>query len=1098
MECPFCRIKNLEGSLYCCQCGEFIEVGRSARPESTMAVAERKYVTALFSDLSGYTTLCERLDPERVKEILNHIFNEIARIITKYDGYIARLIGDEILAFFGFPKTHEDDPIRAVRAALEIHSKTESLNALFLHETVQPLKMHTGISTGLIVTGEMNPEQGREGFTGHAINVASRLTKLAKAGEILVNIDIYAQTRDYFHFEEQLPTKAKGISDLIKIFKVLLPVKPQLRNTYFKGLRADLIGREVELKTLLAAAQNLKNGLPALYSICGEAGTGKSRLTSELKASLNAENFNWIESHAYAYSQNISFAPLINLINRIFQIEEGVSQKQTRHNVETGIKNLLGENGGHAYHLGRLYTVSDEKSEMINPELGKSRLVEAWQAVLAALTREKPLILCFEDLHWADSSFVELFRLLLSSFPSPVFFLCTYRPPFSLFNGSGPERAAPEYCEIRLESLAAPEAEDMVKSLLKTETIPPELERMIQEKAGGNPFYLEEVVNALIDTETLKRRNGSWEWRASLDLLKIPTKVHGVISTRLDRLEKPAKRVLQEASVIGKSFSRNTLQQITQVRNPIDPYLGELERLDLIRTCGSPSGQTEYTFKHSLIQDVVYDGLLIRERQEIHEKTAQTIEQNHADHLGDFYETLSFHFKRGLSPHKAIHYLVKSGEKSLNKYAVEESHLYFAEAFKLQSEKGLHTLEEKRMVIDLLSQWAFVFHYRGDFKGLKDLLSAHEHLAQDLDDPSRLGMFYILFGLIQYESGLIHESYRWLSKALAIGEEIRDQKVIGYASSWLSWTCSELCRFDEAIHCGEKAIRIFSESGSDNFLFFNSLAGMGKAYWFMGAGQKTLEIGTELLAYGQKYSNSRSLALGHFTSGCAHLVNGDIAPGTRSFQEAIAISADPWYSQFSRMLLGFAYQSGGQLAEAQKALEEVMHYGRQFDADIINTPSRALMGLVSIATGYPGRGLKMLYSAQQEHRVKGRKYALVNVEYLIGRLFLHILSEIPGTLSWVKRLKIRMRILPFCALRARGYFKRAAKWAAEIGARGIEGQAYLDLGTLYLKKGKALKARKYLLQAVHIFEDNHSGTYLSQAKKFLELLDSANLNKLEH
>ncbi|RPI76653.1 MAG: tetratricopeptide repeat protein, partial [Desulfobacteraceae bacterium] len=869
----------------------------------------------------------------------------------------------------------------------------------------------------------------------------------------------------------------------------------QLRHTPFKALKADLIGREVELSTLLSAAQNLKNGVSAIYSICGEAGTGKSRLTSELKTALNTEHFNWIESHAYAYSQNISFAPLINLMSRVFQIEEGVSQKQTRHHVETGIKNLLGENGAHAYYLGRLYPVSDEKSEMVNPELGKSRLVEACQAVLVALAREKPLILCFEDLHWADSSFVELFRLLLSSFPCPVFFLCTYRPPFSLFNGSGPGRAVSNYREIRLESLAAPDAENMVKSLLKTETIPPELERLIHEKAGGNPFYLEEVVNALIDTETLKRRNGNWEFRSSLDLMKIPTKVHGVISTRLDHLEKPAKRVLQEASVIGKSFSRHTLQQITQVRNPIEPYLSELERLDLIRTCISQPGQAEYTFKHSLIQDVVYDGLLIRERQEIHEKIAQAIEKNHADHPGDFYETLAFHFKKGLSQPKAIHYLVKSGEKCLNKYAVGESHQYFAEAFRLLSEKGLQTPGEKRTVIDLLSQWAFVFHFRGDFKGLKDLLSAHEHLAQDLDDPSRLGMFYILFGLIQYESGLIHESYQWLSKALAIGAEIQDQKVIGYASSWLSWTCSELCRFDEAIQCGEKAIRIFQESGSDPFLLFNSLAGIGKAYWFMGAGQKTLEIGAELLAYGQKHSNSRSLALGHFTSGCGHLVNGDIAPGTRSFQEAIAISADPWYSQFSRMLLGFAYQSGGHLAEAQKALEEVMHYGRQFDADIINTPTRALMGLVSIATGYPGRGLKMLHSAQQEHRVKGRKYALVNVEYLIGRLFLLILSGIPGTLSWVKRLKIKVRILPLCALRARGYFKRAARWAEEIGARGIAGQAYLDLGVLYLKKGNTLRAGQYFRQALPIFEENHSKIYLSQAKRFLELIDSTSLKK---
>lgn len=1115
MECKFCRNKNLEGSAYCSQCGaklfllclncghqnlsdskfcnncgNRIEAGNRERYETRTVVSERKYITVLFSDLSGYTALSERLDPERVKEILNIIFNEIAHIVKKYDGYIARIIGDEILAFFGFPKNHEDDPIRAVRTALEIHHKVETMAPLFTHETGQPLRMHTGISTGLVVTGEMNPEKGQEGFAGHTINMASRLTKLAKAGETFVNIDTYSQTREYFHFEEQLPTKVKGISDPIQLFKVLILNKRSNRPSHFKGLRADLAGREAELTRLREAVENLKHGLPAIYAICGEAGMGKSRLMDEFKASLNPEDFSWFESHSYAYSQNIPYSPLIDLINRIFHIEEEESQKQTRHKVETGIKNLLNENGDHACYMGRLYATSGDENDILNPELGKSRLQEALQAVLAALAREKPLIICFEDLHWADSSFLELFRFFLSSFQDPVFFLCTYRPPFSLFGDLKPAPAISEYREIRLQNLATLDAENMVKSLLKTESIPAELHRMIHEKAEGNPFYLEEVVNALIDSETLKRKNGVWELKGSLDFLKIPSKVHGVISARLDHLEKPTKRVLQEASIMGKSFSLNTLEKITRVQSPIAKHLSELEKVDMIRMSISQSGQKEYAFKHSLIQEVVYDGLLIKERQEIHEKTAQTIEQTHLQNLGGFYETLAFHFKRGLSRKKAIHYLMKSGEKSLNKYAVEESHLYFKEAFELQGKQGLNTTEEKTIIIDMLSKWAFVFHYRGDFKGLKKLLSANKHLALDLADPSRLGMFYVLFGLIQYETGMIHESYDWLCKALKIGEEINNHKVIGYACSWLSWTCSELCRFDEAIRFGERAIQIANELNSEDFLFFNSLSGMGKAYWFMGNGEKTFELGATLLSHGQKYSNIRSLALGHFITGCSHLVNGDVPLATQSFQKAIEISADPWYSQFSRMLLGFAYLSDGKLTEAQKALEEVMLYSRQFDADIINTPSRALMGLVSIASGYPAKGLKMLHRSQQEHREKGRKYALVNVEYLIGRLFLLILSGAARQLPLSKRANIFMRIMPFCALKARCYFERSADWAEEIGAQGIKGQAYLDLGTLYLKKGKKTKARKYLSQALLIFKKYNSTTYLYQTGKLLESLDS--------
>ena len=262
-----------------------------------------------------------------------------------------------------------------------------------------------------------------------------------------------------------------------------------------------------------------------------------------------------------------------------------------------------------------------------------------------------------------------------------------------------------------------------------------------------------------------------------------------------------------------------------------------MERLDLIRT-RSFQPELEYVFKHALTQEVVYNGLLKKERQEIHERIALVMEQLFHERLSEFYETLAFHFKQGHSLDKAVDYLVKSGEKSLKRYAVEESHQYFKEAFDLLTNKPGRTKEEEGVLIDLLIKWAFVFYYRGDFRGLVDLLSAHEKMAESLDDKERLGMFYGWLGFALYDREKFKDSYQYLSKALKMGEEIDNQKVIGYACAWLSWTCAELGLLDEAITFGERGQEISSRLESDPYLYFKSLGGLGFAYWHRGDRKK--------------------------------------------------------------------------------------------------------------------------------------------------------------------------------------------------------------------------------------------------------------------
>src|SRR4030042_559428 len=287
MKCTKCQFDNPEGAKFCIECGHKLA-------EELAIEGERKQVTVLFSDLSGYTAMSERLDPEEVKNIISRIFGEIAQVVVKYDGSIEKFIGDAVVAFFGVPKAHEDDPVRAVRAAREIHEIVNAMSHQFESKVGTPLSMHTG----LVVTGEVTMEKGTLGVTGDTVNVASRLSGLAKPGEILVGEDTYRQAEGLFNFAPLTPVSVKGKAEPIRACRVLSPKEEPTKTHRLSGLRAELIGRKVEMSQLKEAAQRLLEGKGAIFYITGDAGTGKSRLVEEFKATLDLNRIQWRGGHA--------------------------------------------------------------------------------------------------------------------------------------------------------------------------------------------------------------------------------------------------------------------------------------------------------------------------------------------------------------------------------------------------------------------------------------------------------------------------------------------------------------------------------------------------------------------------------------------------------------------------------------------------------------------------------------------------------------------------------------------------------------------------------------------------------------------------------
>ncbi|MGC2433981.1 MAG: AAA family ATPase, partial [Desulfobaccales bacterium] len=712
--CPDCGTVIFPGEKFCNECGRRLRSQEAVPKIQEEIQAERKHVTALFADISGYTSISERLDPEELKDLVGPLIGEMAKVVIGYHGTIEKFAGDQIMALFGFPRAHEDDPVRAIRAATEIHRLAGETSQKINEALGQPLAVHIGINSGLAVTGQADFDHLTHHIAGDAINVASRLCNLAKAGETLVGQTTYTQAIGFFSFEPLEPIRVKGKSKPIQVYRFLAPKELPKKTHGVSGLRAELIGRRQEMATLAQAMDRLLKGKGTLIAIGGEAGTGKSRLIEEFRGTLDLNSINWIEGNAYNYTQNISYYPLIDLLTRELGIEESDPPERVREKLEARVAELVGAREDVAPYLGSLLSLNYPETAGVSPDFWKYSLYRAAQAILKAQTQKAPTVICLEDLHWADSTFLEFLHFThMNQRPSAIT-LCTYRPPVQLFSSQEIRLLGEAYQEVRLQDLSLEETQEMVQSMLETAEIPQELRQYLQVNVGGNPFYLEEMLTSLTESGTLLRHEGRWQLARTIADSDIPPTIHTVITGRIDRLESKTKHVLQEASVLGRTVPYEILKGITEYPDSLDRSLADLELLDLVRR--DPQAEQEYVFKHALIQEVVYGSLLKKDRQAMHQRIGLMMEQVFQDRLPEIYETLSLHFKHTELSQKALHYLIESGRKSLQKYAVQESHRYYQQAFQILGKIPGKSAEEKKRLVDLLNEWANVFQYRGDFK----------------------------------------------------------------------------------------------------------------------------------------------------------------------------------------------------------------------------------------------------------------------------------------------------------------------------------------------------------------------------------------------
>jgi class 3 adenylate cyclase/tetratricopeptide (TPR) repeat protein len=1041
--------------------------------------------------------MTEKMDPEDVKILMEDIFEQSGKIVEKYEGTVDSFFGDEILVLFGIPKVHEDDPVRAVHAAIEIHDFVEEFSKEFEKTHNTNLSMHTGIDTGLVITGDKFIGKGRQGLAGDTINLASRLTKLAKPGEIIIGADTYKNAKNHFSFESCDPVAIKGKKDPVQTFKLIDTQTRMKRTRQLHGVRADLIGRDRELMEFGDAVKALKSGKGSIYCLYGFAGSGKSRLVEEFKATTSVQ---WFEGYTYPYTKNTPYFPIMTLFNHAMDLSEEDSQKTLKSKIEKSLGSLIKDSKDVIPYIGVLYSLNYPEIESVSPEFFKTKLFDAILRVISAISQTQPTIICIEDLHWADRSSLELIRFIHSKIEAPVLFLYITRPIIEIFSESQIDQINQtklKYHEIRIEDLSTSDSKTMVQSLLNTKQIPKKLETFIEKKTQGNPFYLEEIINSLIESNVLKKDNkGRWQLLRKITESDISSSIHGVISARVDRLETDSRRILQEASVIGRSFYYEIINKISETKKDINTCLETLEGLDLIKTAASnraDKDQTkidlEYIFKHALTQEVVYNGLLKAQRKVIHEKIGTVIEQIFHDRLPEFYETLAHHFLKGSSTLKAVDYLIKSGDKSLKRYSLDESHDYFQQAFDLLDTLPEKTAQTDEIMIDLLTRWAMVFYYYGTFYNFGKLLSSQEHLINNMEDNEIKGMFIGWQGYGLEFIGEYVKAEALLQKALDIGISINNKKVIGYACTWLAWVCGDLGNFKKGIEYGTKANEIAKKNSQDHYLYFKSLGGIGWNYFWMGFASEGIKIGEKIILSGSKYSQTRSEALGYDVKCGGYIQFGNFNKSVVTGKQAIAVSVDPLYKYYFSTRLAHSFLLSKNIKKADDLIQKAMQFYKKNNDKLIGDIAILQGSVVDIENGRMSQGLKHLRNIEQTFIKQQRKNMVIYTRLILGKVYLEIIQKTKpiSILTMIKNIGFIIQNVPTAYKKAIYWYSKSIEMAEETGAIGIKAQALLDLGIIYRIKRQNDKAKESLETAIEIFEEVGAYAFLKQAKQELKL-----------
>jgi class 3 adenylate cyclase len=626
MKCPHCQTENPGGARFCFHCGAALAprctncetelpagahfcmncgqpVGAStpaddarltrlaaATPvplaqkvlDAAHLAGERRTVTALFMDVVGSTALANQMDPEEWTAIMNGAFDRFYPAIYRYEGSIARLLGDALLAFFGAPVAHEDDPVRAVRAAIDMLEIAREYGSEVRERYGVEFVVRIGLNTGPVIVGRVGSDMRYEyAPMGGSVNLAARMQAAARPMSVLISEHTHRFVAPLFDTEDARTIQVKGLAEPVRGYQVLGAKTEPGTLRGLSGLQSPMVGREAELAALLQLCEAVQAGLGRAALVVGEPGLGKTRLITEWKAAVEEDRHQhgttprWVEGRCLSYGQGLAYHLLIDLLRSLIGVPDMAEEPETRAALMALTDDLFGEQALEVYpYLGHLLSLklegeALERVKPLDPQALQTQYLAALRRLVQALTSLQPLVVVLEDLHWADPSSTELLVRLLPMVPAEPVLLCLV---------TRPERDAPSWklvtalreamggslTEINLGALSDEDSRQLVSNLLEIEALSEQTRALILKKAEGNPFFVEEVIRMLIDRGAIVRQNGGWMAGAEIDRVEIPDNLEGLLMARIDRLPDEARHILRVAAVIGRQFPLRVLEYVLE------------------------------------------------------------------------------------------------------------------------------------------------------------------------------------------------------------------------------------------------------------------------------------------------------------------------------------------------------------------------------------------------------------------------------------------------------------------------------------------------------------------------------------------------------
>ena len=1096
--CPNCSTGNPPGSKFCYECGHDLALPPESLPRREPSLdekiakiqkylpkgltekilaqkdrieGERKQVTVMFCDMEGFTAVVEKLGPEEAYGVMDQVYELLIHKVHDYEGTVNEMTGDGIMALFGAPIALEDAPQRAVRSALAIHREMARFSDRTKEEgeAIPPLKMRIGIHTGPVVVGTLGNDLRVEfKAVGDTVNLASRMEGLAEPGSTYVTQDTFKLTEGFFRFEALGIREVKGKKEPINVYRAIAPSN---RKTRFdvsaeRGL-TPFVGRERELELLLDAFDRAKAGRGQAISIMSEAGLGKSRLLYEFRKTVANEDVTFLEGKCLSYSRTVAYHPMIDILKANFDVLENDGDAEIREKVKRGLKRLrLDEILTLPYFL-ELLSVKDSGIDKIpmSPEAKKDRIMEALKQIVLKGSEIRPLILAYEDLHWADKTSEDVLKYVFESIPGArVLMIFTYRPDFvHTWGGKS------YHSQLTLNRLSNRESLVMISYLLATEDIESDLEELILEKTEGVPFFIEEFVKSLKELKVIERKDRRYHLAKDLQDLSIPSTIQDVIMARVDSLPEGAKELLQAGSVIEREFGYELIKQVTGLpEQELLSQLSLLKDLELLYERGIYP-QSTYIFKHALTQEVVYDSILIKRKKSYHEKIARAIEELYKDTIEHYYGMLAEHFIDSENYEKGAAYSKLTSKRAERTGSINEAINYALKRISCL-EKLPRTDSLKNEIIHLRTILGLFMIEMNYFKKAQKITTPIVELALKGGDKKRIALILTIIGACEFAvEENFPKAFESLEEALRISKEIEDMAALAVASYWLGCAQALNCEFEEAsanIGRSEKIQRAEKIPWREATL--KSLLSV-----FVYYNQGRIDLAHETSRQAVRIAEESGDIFSKTFVYCCH---GISCFGRGSFHEALELLSigrefseklyQYWWKPWSNHFLGEVYFETGQYQKARdhyyKAASLFDHYGNWASATILSK-----IGLVR---------------AQILNNEKD-----FNPETLYGYVSAAKAKVYEG---WIRRYmgEILLNMDEDRISEAEEWINRAITADSENGMLFELGRDYLVYSAILRRKGEESQAQESLHRATEVFKKCGADGWVEKTEKEMSSL----------